>query len=83
MFYFAQENGVQMKIDGDNRTFRGSIGPFSGDNLGQHLIGGFSESFNTLRVCRICMGSMNEIQVKVIIYNIILCSTHIGWIDVT
>lgn len=47
---------MQLKV-GQDRVFRGSIGPFSGDNLGAHFIGGYIESFNSLRVRRVCMGT--------------------------
>lgn len=29
------------------------------------MIGGYSESFNTLRICRICMATKDEIQTSV------------------
>jgi len=60
-----QEIGVKIKIDGQDNIFRGSIGPFASDNLGAHCIGGFIEGFNAFRVCRVCMGTNNDIQTKV------------------
>lgn len=56
---------MQLKVEGQDRVFRGSIGPFSDDNLGAHSIGGYIESFNSLRVCRVCMGTSADIQTKV------------------
>ena len=58
---------MSFHVDGQDRLFRGSIGPFSNDNLGAHSIGGFIESFSSLRVCRVCMGTSNDIQTQVII----------------
>lgn len=58
------DHGVEIKINGISYTFHGSIGPLSSDNLGAHSIGGFVESFNSLRVCRVCMGTSNDIQTK-------------------
>jgi len=55
---------VDIKINGISCKFHGSIGPVSSDNLGAHSIGGFIESFNSLRVCRICMGTSDDIQTK-------------------
>ena len=63
-----QDHGVQFYVKGLNRPLRGSIGPFSDDNLGAHVVGGFIESFSSLRVCRICMGTNDDIQTKVKIY---------------
>lgn len=60
-----QDHGVNIFVEGQERLFRGSIGPFSDDNLGAHTIGGFIESFSSLRVCRICMGTNGDIQTKV------------------
>lgn len=62
-----QDQGVNFHMDGQDRLFRGSIGPFSNDNLGAHSIGGFIESFSSLRVCRVCMGTSNDIQMQVIL----------------
>ena len=55
---------MDIKINGVSCKFHGSIGPVSSDNLGAHGIGGFIESFNSTRVCRICMGASNDIQTK-------------------
>ena len=56
---------MDLKINGTSCTFHGTIGPLSSDNLGAHCIGGFVESFNSLRICRVCMGTSNDIQTKV------------------
>ena len=54
-----------IKVDGFEKTFRGGIGPFSTDNLGAHMIGGYNESFNCLRICRVCMATKDDIQTSV------------------
>ena len=53
---------MEIKINGISYTFHGSIGPLSSDNLGAHSIGGFVESFNSLSVCRVCMGTGNDFK---------------------
>ena len=64
-FINIQENGLQIKVDGINRTFRGTIGPFSCGNLGAHMIGGYIQSFSSVRICHICMATKDDIQIKV------------------
>ena len=56
---------MSLCINGCDKSFVGSIGPFSGDNLGLHAVGGFIESFSGVRICRICMATKVEIQEKV------------------
>ena len=51
-----------MNVDGRDSVFRGSIGPFSGDNLGSHLLCGFTQRFSSLRICRVCMATSDDIQ---------------------
>ena len=70
-----QEVGVKLKIDGQDSVFKGSIGPLTSDNLGAHCIGGFIEGFNSLRICRVCMGTSNDIQTKVFLFIIVHCNT--------
>lgn len=57
---------MTINVDGIDRVFRGSIGPFCSDNLGAHAIGGFIESFSSLRICRVCMATSDDIQHLVI-----------------
>ena len=57
---------MTIRVDGVDRVFRGSIGPFSSDNLGAHAVGGFTESFSSLRICRVCMATIDDIQHMVI-----------------
>ena len=51
-----------MNVDGRDSVFRGSIGPFSVDNLGSHLLCGFTQRFSSLRICRVCMATSDDIQ---------------------
>ena len=55
---------MNIKLDGQDNQCHGSIGPFSSDNLGAHSIGGYIESFTPFRICRICMGTSEDIQTK-------------------
>lgn len=49
-------------ISKENITIKGYATFLSSDNLGAHMIGGFIESFNSLRVCRMCMATKEQIQ---------------------
>ncbi|XP_068747232.1 uncharacterized protein [Montipora capricornis] len=62
--FLESDCGVNFHLEGQDRLFRGSIGPFSDDNLGAHSIGGFVESFTSLRICRVCMATSNDIQTQ-------------------
>ena len=55
---------MNIKLDGQDTLIHGSIGPFSSDNLGAHSLGEYIESFSSLRVCRVCMATSNDIQTK-------------------
>lgn len=68
MYLFSsQDRGVTFWIDEQERTFSGSIGPYSSDNLGAHSLGGFQESFSGLRICRICMATREDTNTKVVV----------------
>ena len=72
---------MTFKIDGQERLFNGSIGPYSSDNLGAHSLGGFQESFSGLRICRICMATRADTVTKVLTYILfvlfVVCSSQI------
>ena len=59
---------MTIKLGGQDTLIHGSIRPFSSDNLGAHSLGGYIESFSSLRVCRVCMGTSDDIQTKAAIY---------------
>ena len=56
---------MQITVNGQDRLIRGSIGPFTSDNLGAHSVGGFAESFSAARICRFCNATHDDIQHKV------------------
>ena len=56
---------MSIKLEGKDDIYRGSIGPFTSDNLGVHMLGGYPESFNSLRICRFCMATKQERNCKV------------------
>ena len=45
--------------------FRGTITLYSGDNLPSHYIGCFKSPSGALRKCRICMGTDEDMKIKV------------------
>lgn len=49
-----QKNGVH--------NFTGSLSMVIADNLAAHTIGGYQESFNTLRTCRFCLVTRLELK---------------------
>ena len=49
-----QDNGIKINHEGEEYFFNCAVYISLGDNLGQNLIGGFAECFNTLSVCRMC-----------------------------
>lgn len=50
-----EEEGIIIEKPEGNFQMKGSVTAVVADNLGAHGIGGFMESFNTLRNCRFCM----------------------------
>ena len=58
-----EQNGVAVNIDGLSHTFFGFLSLIIGDNLAQHSLGGFFESFsNVKRVCRYCSCHRNKFK---------------------
>lgn len=54
-----------IEVASANRTFRGTIASISGDNLGSHFLGGFTESFSggpNSRLCRFCTVTQSDLQ---------------------
>ena len=50
--------GIDVTVDGIERTFYGGLLTFLGDNLALNAIGGFKESFSvTFRCCRTCLAT--------------------------
>lgn len=52
MTNILEEFGIAVDMPDGKYVFKGSLVAVVGDNLGSNAIGGFLESFNTLRVCR-------------------------------
>jgi len=50
-----QSRGIDIIVDGECITVKGSVVTLSGDNLSLHGIGGFNPVFNSGRICRHCM----------------------------
>ena len=58
-----EQKSVSVNIDGVSHTFFGSLSLIIGDNLAQHSLGGFFESFsNVKRVCRYCSYHRNNFK---------------------
>ena len=58
-----EQKGVSENIDGVSYTFFGSLSLINGDNLAQHSLGGFFESFsNVKRVFRYCSCHRNNFK---------------------
>lgn len=58
----ALETGVSMTIKGKQQTVYGTAVMWSGDNLGNHQIFGFSPTFNANLCCHFCYASHSERQ---------------------
>lgn len=56
--------GVSLNVNGVEYNFLGSVSMVVADNLASHGLGGFIESFNSLRICRFCFGTKADIQDK-------------------
>lgn len=56
--------GFTISFDEAEHTSHAALATISCDNLSAHMIGRFSVSFNTGRICRFCMASHSEIQQK-------------------
>lgn len=56
----ALENGVQMTVNGVERTVYAAVVMWSGDNLGLHQIFGFSPNFKANLCCQYCYSSHED-----------------------
>ena len=57
-----ENEGLLVSRSDGNHWFRGTVAVVIGDNLGSHGIGGFLESFNSYRVCRLCMITKSQLH---------------------
>lgn len=55
-------DGFTFTIDKTEHTIHAALATLSCDNLSAHMIGGFSMSFNTGRICRYCMASYEDMK---------------------
>ena len=63
----------------DTITFKGNIVIVSGDNLGQHQCGGFSESFSRGYVCRFCDILFDDLRSKKCEADVNLLINNVGY----
>ena len=55
--------GIEVNIDGTQRTFKGALLCILGDNPASNAVGGFKESFSlAFRFCRTCMATNNNFR---------------------
>jgi len=60
-----KDAGCQFIVNGERRSFAGTIAFVSGDNLASQELGGFKVGPGAHHKCRECMGSSIDIQTKV------------------
>ena len=54
--------GINVEKYGTMHNFKGTLSMVVADNLAAHGIGGFQESFNTVRFCRFCMITKTNVK---------------------
>ncbi|KAG5672983.1 hypothetical protein PVAND_003067 [Polypedilum vanderplanki] len=62
IFKELEEEGIELEIDGENKTVFFVMGRVIGDNLALNEILGFSKSFNANRFCRMCDAQKQQTQ---------------------
>lgn len=55
-------DGFTITCDGIEQNIKAALATISCDNLSAHMIGGFSSSFSSGRVCRFCMASYSDVK---------------------
>ncbi|KAF1391041.1 hypothetical protein PFLUV_G00064480 [Perca fluviatilis] len=55
-------DGITIKVDGIEQTIHAALATFSADNLSAHMLGGFTMSFSSNRICRFCMATYSEMK---------------------
>ena len=56
--------GFKVNWEGTEHTVYAALATISGDNLSAHMLGGFTMSFNSGRICRYCMATHADIKDK-------------------
>lgn len=46
-----ERHGITITVDGIEQTIHAALATFSADNLSAHMLGGFTELFNSHRIC--------------------------------
>ncbi len=59
-----ERDGITIIINGIEQPLHAAVATFSADNLSAHMLGGFTMSFNSHRVCRFCMATYTEMKEK-------------------
>ncbi|XP_035989246.1 uncharacterized protein LOC110368027 isoform X1 [Fundulus heteroclitus] len=54
--------GFTLKMNDTEHTVSAALATVSGDNLSSHMMGGFTMSFNSGRICRYCMATYDDIK---------------------
>ena len=57
-----ETEGLTIEKDGQQRLFKGSVLAICCDNLAAHSIGGFNESFVSLKPCRFCNVTLDNLR---------------------
>jgi len=61
-----QNHGIQFEVCGQRKLFKGTLQLFLADTVAAHQIGGFKVGVGlSLRKCRHCMATFEQIQAKV------------------
>ena len=50
-----ENEGINISINGNDRTIFGTMIALCSDNLSSHALGGFNQSFSAGRICRFCL----------------------------
>lgn len=70
-------DGFPVNVGGAEYKVNAALATFSWYNLSAHMIGGFSMSFNSGRICRYCMATYSEMKEKFQEDNIVLRTSEV------
>ena len=65
---------MTIEVNGQPRTFRGTLTLISADNLASHYLGGYKSLSSALRKCRHCMAVAEDMATEVRCAYIHACS---------
>ena len=66
--FFILIQGLELAIGNKTEIWYGTVTIFSADNLASQFIGGYKQLASTLRKCRFCMATDDQVQSKVRMY---------------